>query len=520
MRRAVERVGGSTWLSGVVVFIGLFLLGAAWSIATPLAASPDEPAHIVKAAAVVRGDLVGKPTGQSGYTRVTVPSAEGEAWQWTCIAFHPKSTANCQGTPAGNADNVEALTSAGFYNPVYYALVGWPTLIFSEPHAAVYSMRLLTSLLCSALLAVAITALFSLRRSIVTGLAALTVATPTMLFLSGSVNPNAVEVAAGAALIALLLVLVRGPIPARRGLVLTLVAISGLLLANTRALSPLWMALIAVIALVAAERGRIRELFRSPLAWVTLAVLAAGTAFGVIWTARTGTLGNMGHFPGAGTNPVSAFFVMILDRSFDPGLLGLFGWLDTPAPTSVLAVWTFLALTSVIGALILVRGRLLAAVLVSIAGFFLIPAVVQSLSVRQSGYIWQGRYSLVAYACVMIVCAFAIAASDSGVVRFPRRFVVRATITVGSIVACAQAFAVAGALRRYAVGIEGSWAYFLRAPLWQAPGSNILWIAVAFLGAAAVAWVWVARSATEAISSRSRDTSESTDSPGYPAAMR
>ncbi|HEX4979347.1 MAG TPA: hypothetical protein VFV35_04710, partial [Acidimicrobiales bacterium] len=43
------------WLLSFVLAFGL---GAVWAIATPVLAHPDEPAHSVKAAAVVRGELV------------------------------------------------------------------------------------------------------------------------------------------------------------------------------------------------------------------------------------------------------------------------------------------------------------------------------------------------------------------------------------------------------------------------------------------------------------------------------
>ncbi|GAA1446664.1 DUF2142 domain-containing protein [Leifsonia poae] len=526
----MRRVANSIWLSGLVSFAALFLVSGAWSIATPLSASPDEPSHIIKAAAVVRGELVGKPLPQSGYTEVRVPSAEGDAWLWTCFAFYPNKSASCQGTPPGSSAIVTAKTSAGLYNPVYYALVGWPSLLFSEPHAVVFSMRLLTALLCSALLAVAVAALFAFRRSAVAGAAALAIATPTTMFLSGSVNPNAVEIAAGAALLALLLLLVRGPELQRRRTVLVLIAVTGVLLANTRALSPLWMLLIVIIALVAADPERLRELFRRPAVWVTIGVVGIGVIASVLWTMRVGVLSGFGHFPGQDVSPSGAFIAMILDRSFDRGMIGLFGWLDTPAPPFVIAFGTLLAMGTAVAALIVARGRLLAAVLVAVAGYLLVPAVTQALSIRQSGYIWQGRYSLIAYACVLVISAVAIAgpASQPGArpgparagVIVPRHLLLRGVITLGGLAALAQTLSIAGALRRYAVGEAGTWSYFILAPQWQAPGSNILWIVVALAGSGLFVWLWAARVAAETVSPRTPDTSESTDSPEYRAEAR
>ena len=52
-------------------WIALALLASAWAIASPISSGPDEPAHLIKAASVVRGELVG-PQGSYG-NEVTVP---------------------------------------------------------------------------------------------------------------------------------------------------------------------------------------------------------------------------------------------------------------------------------------------------------------------------------------------------------------------------------------------------------------------------------------------------------------
>ncbi|MFF1571803.1 DUF2142 domain-containing protein [Leifsonia sp. NPDC058292] len=515
-----KRIGRSTWMTGLLVFVGLMLMSGTWAVTTPLSASPDEPSHIIKAAAVVRGELIGTPTERSGRTDVTVPDGIARVWKFTCTAFSNTTPAGCMGAiEGGSAKEVTAETSAGLYNPIYYALVGWPTLITSHSFAAVFSMRLLTGLICSALLAIAFSALFLLRRSAVTGFAALAVVTPMTLFLSGSVNPNAIEIASGTALLALLLLLVRGPALPRPGWALALVAVSGVLLANTRGLSPLWMVLIAVIALVAAAPGRVRELFRRPSAWVALVVLALGGGFATVWILATNTLASMGHYGGAGDSPTLAFATMLLDKTFDNGLIGLFGWVDTAAPGYAYWVWSFLSLATVLAAVIVARGRLLAAVLIAVGGFLFIPAAVQAASVQSSGYIWQGRYSLIAYAAVMVVSAVAIVLSDTSRIRVPRALIMRGVIIVGALVAIGQTYSIMWVLRRYAVGIHGSWSGFLKHPQWHAPGSNVLWIVAGLIGAIVVSYAWVARSSSEPLT-RTEAGSESTDSPGYPAEAR
>jgi hypothetical protein len=276
------------------------------------------------------------------------------------------------------------------------------------------------------------------------------------------------------------------------------------------------MAMIAVIALIAASRGRVRALFRTRGAWVTLGVLAVGAGVGLWWTLMTNTLSNMGQFQGQGISPFQAFVAMVLDKSPDPGMIALFGWLDTTAPTIVYALWSFLVLAVLLTAVIVARGRMLAAVLISVASFFGVPALVQAASIRSTGYIWQGRYSLIAYACVLIVSAVAIATSGVRPSMAMRSLTTRAVLTLGGLVALGQAWASAAALRRYAVGASGSWTALVLHPRWQPPGSSYLWILVSLVGAALIVVAWLARSQEQG-SSRTADRSESTDSPEYPA---
>ena len=65
--RLVAGLAPGTWTPRRVwltAFLAFFALSAAWSLATPLTAAPDESFHMVKAAATVRGQLHGSPTGR------------------------------------------------------------------------------------------------------------------------------------------------------------------------------------------------------------------------------------------------------------------------------------------------------------------------------------------------------------------------------------------------------------------------------------------------------------------------
>lgn len=489
--RSVSRLGSSKALTFLVLWAATAALGLAWAASTPMVASPDEPAHIIKAAAVVRGEWIGEPTERPGFTEVEVPSGVAAAWNWTCTAYQESVPASCQGPFRDGSDLVTVETSAGLYNPTYYLLVGVPTLLTDDPRVAVYAMRALTAIICGFFLATAGMALASMSQTMTTLVAYLAVLTPTTVFLAGSVNPNAVEVATAAALLAVLLAVVRRPDAAIPGSHLALIAVSGVILANTRGLSPLWMASIAVIAIVAARPGRLIELFRSWRVWVTLVVLALGAGFGVLWLLISNTLGNMGTFAGAGAvSPMRAFVVMLLERSTDEGLVALFGWLDTHGPAIAYALWGFLALAVVFAAFIVARGRMLSATLCAVAAFFFLPAAVQAASVAGSGYIWQGRYSLAIYAVAIITAAVAAAAALPEESAFSS---VRGHLVIGLSVAAVSAFTVLWSIRRYAVGGGGWWGDLIARPQWLPPLGWWPWPLLALLATAAIVTAVIAQ---------------------------
>ncbi|HTX63303.1 MAG TPA: DUF2142 domain-containing protein, partial [Acidimicrobiales bacterium] len=121
---------------GVVFFVSLvvtFLNFAAWSLATPLFASPDEQAQVVYAAAAARGQLVGTTIEDAAnpYTIVTVPKvfASGDTYP-NCFHFHPEVPASCAPRLTTSRRIEHTTTYVGRYPPLYYLVVGLPSLAF------------------------------------------------------------------------------------------------------------------------------------------------------------------------------------------------------------------------------------------------------------------------------------------------------------------------------------------------------------------------------------------------------
>ena len=120
-------------------FLATFVLVAAltglWGLATPLFANADEPAHVVRAASVARGELVGKTPRSKllkGYTFVRVPAIYDHAGRHlNCFARRPNRDASCHTFTGSESRTKEVITEAGHHPPAYYAVVGgvsrvWP----------------------------------------------------------------------------------------------------------------------------------------------------------------------------------------------------------------------------------------------------------------------------------------------------------------------------------------------------------------------------------------------------------
>jgi hypothetical protein len=470
------------WRLFVTLWAALALVSIAWAGATPLGASPDEPAHIIKAASVARGQLIGEITDKPAVTEVQVPAGIATAHSWPCFAFNATVEAACQSDVSDRQGLATVTTSAGLYNPTYYSLVGWPSLLTDDSSRSVMLMRIASAILVSFFLAVTLFALLRLRPTAVTGIAFLAGATPMCFFLASSVNPNGLEISTGAALTASLLLIVKRGEAVRLRLWLAAIAVSGVLLAQARGLSPLWMAIIALAVLVSSPPKTIVTLIKRKDVLLTLIALAAGVVAAALWLVSTGTLGSMGVFPGAAeVSPIRAFVTMLVDRSFDPGIVGVFGWLDTPAPSFVYVWWSFLGIGLGILPLIVARGRVLAGYGVALAGYFLVPAITQAMSIESSGYIWQGRYTLVGYFIAMIFAAAALGDRTFNMAS-PQLFLRRSVIVVGSMTVGAQLFAFVVAMKRYVVGADASWVDFVRAPQWLPPLGAWPWVLLLVAG--------------------------------------
>lgn len=454
----------TSWRAFPALFLSVFVLAAAWALTTPLGAGPDEPNHMATAYATVHG--------QVGSSLVTVPQYIAQlSGDGTCFAFIADQPADCQGELSSSLTPVTVESQFGTYLPVYFWIVGLPSLFLSGP-AALYAMRLVSAALFAVLVAGALT--LGLPRSaygrpLFAGvLAALT---PTAVFLAGVVNSSAFEI--GAAV--LVWVAAQRAFRARadddispRAAMLLTIAAS--LLLFTRLLAPLWL-LIAVGVTVTANSAwrRLFRFLRSRTGIVVLATLVSVGALVAAWDLTHPNTYRGVDGPPDSLREAAEIFVERLvwgAPSFFQSAAGTLGWLDTVltwAPVVVAASWALL-LGAWLGAGAHAGRRSRTTVAALIVTGIVLPCLLETL--LWSGAGWQGRYSLPLLVGIPIVATGLLANDTAGAT--PERFSSTrfATVTAAGMMGLAGVMALVLNYHRYSVGLSAT---LLTPGVWHAP---------------------------------------------------
>ncbi|MDA8290854.1 MAG: DUF2142 domain-containing protein [Actinomycetota bacterium] len=452
-------------------FLAAFLLSfvamAAWSLATPLFAAPDEPVHVIKAAAVVRGELVGQLAGGSTdpTASVTVPAFyAGTRNIPACFHRRPTVPASCapSATGGGEAEKVDIYNAR--YPPLYYAIVGLPSLL-GTGDTELYLMRLLSALLSSLFVATAFATAVAWSRSRLVVAGVVVATTPMVLFTGAVVNPVGLEASAAIAVwtagAVLVLEHLDDPPP---GLVGVLGA-SACVLELVRALSPFWLALSAVVLLGIADLRRLRSFVSARSVRVGLAAVLVVGALSVAWILTEHAFDVYSTTPVGYSVPEST----ILETSFAhndfyvPGMVGVFGWFDTYAPTFTYVAWYAMAGFVALAGAAVARLRQAVVLAVFALSIVVVPVAISSSQVHRYGFTWAGKDTL-PFAVGLPIVAAAIAGT-SVLGRFRARF----TGAVALVAFLAQVAAFYEMLRRYAVGTGGPDVGFLVHPIWQPP---------------------------------------------------
>ena len=444
------------------LFGALFLIGALWSVASPLFSIPDEPAHVVRAAAVARGQLVGQervgegPTDQcvrdvAGPTTgpvtciyFTLPAIFGAGYGVPgCFSYTPDVTADCAPDLRGSTSTARVASTSGSNPPLYYFVVGLPSLVFRSAFG-VHLMRLASAAAAAALLASAFVSARAVGGGRVAPAGVLVAATPMVLYLAGSVNPNGFEAAAAIGLWAAGTALLGGSedrrLPVRA-------AVAGIALALTRPLSPLWTAMIG-LTLVAAtpgpllrQRGRDRRLRRAG------AAIVVGAGVGSAWHLLAQPLG--GSLGGGSNLGPGAHLRQSLGATMHrlANIVGELGWLDTPAPALAVVIWLGFVGFFLVAALSTAPPRPAVVLIGLVAAVVAVPVALEVSQAPRLGLVWQGRHALPLAVGVPLLAAVLAGPLLEGAGRR-----VLAVTAVATAVGHAAVFW--WGLRRYSVGFD------------------------------------------------------------------
>lgn len=549
-----------TWL---LCFGVLFVAAAAWSLATPLGAAPDEPAQLIRAASLDRGQLVGHPdpdapkTERGAIVVVQVPEVFASlANDIACFTPKPLVPAGCQGPLVPSPQDVPVETYVGRYQPLYYAIVGLPTLLLVSDKG-IYGARLVSAALGAAMLALGLVSARRCRGGPLMAAAFSLAITPMALYLSGVINPSGLEIssaiAAWAGAMALLSTWANSQ-ERVEGAALAALGLPLVVLALVRPLALLWALAVLATLVLLTPRGAHKPAFapgevagdgplmslngpisdpvnlrlevvqrpRSQLArllgqkgariWVL--ALAGAAVVSLAWDVGAKAYQTM---PGAAVPPgggTSVLVDMALDRlhMLVTSSIGLFGWLDTPSPYAVTVIWL-----ASFGALVLLfvsvgARRPVQVVVGLLAAWCLVAFFFVIFMERAHGVEGQGRDFM-----GLLVGAPLVAGAFTGAPNLADRVAARLSTIVIALLALGQAVDFYSALRRYAVGLEGPLDAFARVPGgWQPPVPGAVLVSAFALAMVAFAVVVYRSTRPRPVSAHltGNGASEDADAPG------
>ncbi len=435
----------------LAMFAVVLSLFGTWAVAMPLFTSPDEGAHLFKAYASAHGELVGEAVdGFSTNERLFDLPPDLFVPNVNCYFGKPDVPAAC----ATDRDGLP-MSSAAVYPPFWYAVVGVPPRIV-EHDTSQRTYRMVAAALCAAV----ITAAFVVaRRSRTASLTPLLLIgfTPMTMFLAGTVNPNAFEIALFVFLWTLCLHLDHPRAHTALGGALVGGTLAIVLLSRFAAVIWAVIGLFVVIALLG-TRG-VRRFVNRRFLGAAAACVAPAIALLTWWTfyARV----KVDNEVAATSMGVIGILKTTTRRlpELAQQMIGVLGWLDTDLPWIAYALFAALTLVIVVGVVRSGDRRLqLATALIGIA-LLATPLAINAFAGSRAGLIWQGRYSLPLFAALgpIGMLAWHRVISDS---PDPHRTARTATLLRwGSCTVFAVA-EVAGfwqALRRFTVGAHGTW---------------------------------------------------------------
>ncbi|KSW29258.1 DUF2142 domain-containing protein [Cellulomonas sp. B6] len=446
-------------LTGLVV-AGLLLLLGAWAASGPVGSAPDEEAHIIYAYGVATGQTLpgaerSEVVDRVPYTTVQIPTALLDYPDFHCYAFSPGQPVSCDPVPR-TSTGIEAETYMTRYPPLYYAVVGtalragmWLGLPGS---LTLLGVRILSGLMCAALVAVAARVLSRRFPALAVVTAVVVVATPVTMSLATAINPNGWEIAASV-LMAAAVVAVRHDATTPAGVARAtqwLLVVAAVLLVTARPLGVAWAGTLALLLLVPSRVEGRRVLPLRSLSWWTVGAGVAAFAAAVAWVLYAARF--RGDANGVGdawqsSGPLGRVVLIVLQLG-DMLRTGAssFDWGEVVLPE--LAIFALVVTTAVVLTAQLVGARPGEPRAGLAAGFTATAALVVAVQSYADAFGWQGRYWLpvLAAAAVLLVPAMHGRALPPARMR-------RTVVTASAVLLTVGLGALTWSALRYAYGI-------------------------------------------------------------------
>lgn len=492
-------------------------------MSTPLGAAPDEPDQMVQAAAVVRGQYDGPQIedrdGRTAFGLIGIVSVP--KWvanidnQPGCFLRRPNVSAGCSPGVGNATRTVPTGTQFSKYPPLYYSIVGIPSLL-STGSEAFYGMRITAALIDSLLIAMGLFLLARYHPRRLVFLGAMVALSPMVLFLTAIVNSSGLEISAGfVAWCGGLCVVERTVIP--RALAI-LTALAFVVLVLSRPISPVNAGVIIVVLGTFIGWTRCRALlsersFRPLWIAVLIAMVVAAVGFLVIGMP---TLLGVPERP-----PLSAFGSVWLTLRLTGDRLrqciGDFGWLDTPAPTLVVVAWTTAAV-GLLGYGLAVSRRCRRAIPLLALGILVMPVIFESPQINAVRPYWEGRYWLPLVMGLPLV-ASAIKTRSAQIRPALAPLKLAGFVITGLILGIAQIAAFLTALHRYETGLGAKPGSPVQ---WTPPGGTVLVVTLFVIGQMLLlnflTWKFMdTGGSTEFLADRSSSNELAIGSPGHVA---
>jgi hypothetical protein len=477
------------------------LLLLAWSFASPPFAAPDEAAHFIRAVGIANGQLVGP--------HASIPLAPGSdpvriAWLnelnhavelphglspvgWDCPWTDATVPATCQLTAPKHPPAGTQATYVGGYPPASYVLPGLAARVASEPGDGDRLARLASAAICVGLLGLALLLLWDGRSSL-SLLGLVVAATPMVVFVCSTLNPSALEIAAGLAFGAAVIQLSRPPY----GTTATWLGfgIGGALLALSRPTGAFWVVFLLVSGIafggIAVVRTAIR---RRPLATAgACSAVLAGLILNGIWEKAYGADLTVSLHPFRSSVEGGAHQL----RDVFAQEIGVFGHLEVSLPFLVYCVWWGLLFALLTIALLVATLRQRLVLLGSIAGVIVAPVALHVVVYRFTGFGLQGRHFLAIATMVPLLAGEIVLREHERLPGFGSR---RLLLWFTGIAGLVQVVAWFVNARRFATGTGGP-IWFVADALWAPPLGWWPWLLTAL--AAFPVFVLAARSASRA----------------------